>query len=59
MKSPEILPHSDFTKLERKFKLLYFLYDIGIESALEPAQLIWDKYIHIQSQQAVVEYDFY
>ena len=50
MKLREVPPLHEIAKLEYKFKLLYFLVDLGIESALIPARIIWDKYVYIQSE---------
>lgn len=38
----------EIAKLEYKFKLFYFLVDLGIATAHEPANNTWDKYCTAQ-----------
>jgi hypothetical protein len=37
-------------KLELTFKFMYFLRDIGIKSAKDPASKLWAEYVNILSK---------
>lgn len=37
----------EITKIDLRYKFLYFLRDLGIRSAHEPAVATWKKYIDI------------
>ncbi len=39
-------PH-EITKTDSKMKFFYFLRDLGIKSAQEPAQITWKRHIEI------------
>jgi len=49
----EIPPLHEIAKLELKFKLLFFLRDLGIKSADAPAVKVWEAYMHILSKLTV------
>lgn len=49
----EIPPLHEVAKLEYKFKLMFFLRDLGIKSACEPADTIWKHYMHILGELTV------
>lgn len=48
-----ISPLHEVAKLEFKYKLLYFLRDIGIKSAHAPAVALWKEYLFIQSELTI------
>jgi len=50
----EIPPLHEIAKLELKFKLMFFLRDLGIKSARGPADVIWKHYMFILGELAVV-----
>lgn len=51
--SREIPPLHEVARLEYEYRFLFFLRDIGIESALEPAVESWRRYMFIQGQLTV------
>jgi hypothetical protein len=49
----EIPPLHEIAKLEYQFRFLYFLRDLGIQSANIPAKKITLKYMVIQAELAI------
>ncbi len=49
----EIPPLHEVAKLEYKFKLFFFLRDLGIKSAREPAVAVWKEYMYILGELSV------
>jgi hypothetical protein len=42
--------HHNVQKLELTYRLLFFLRDMGIDSAHIPAVLTWDQYVVVTTQ---------
>lgn len=55
MNRREIPPLHEVAKLEYKYKFLYFLRDIGIKTANEPAVSVWKEYMYIQGELTIGE----
>lgn len=47
MYSLEIPELHEIRRLELIYRLLFFLRDLGIESAREPAVIVWTEYMHV------------
>lgn len=53
MAKRDIPPLHEIAKLEYRFKFLYFLRDLGIKSAHEPAVAALQYYLDIQAELTV------
>lgn len=53
MNKREIPPLHEIAKLEYQYKLLYFLRDLGIKSAQQPAIDAWTYYVYIMAELTV------
>lgn len=53
MTKREIPPLHEVAKMEYKYKFLYFLRDLGIKSAHDPAVKVWTAYAFIQGELTV------
>lgn len=48
-----MLTADEISKIEAKYRFLYFLRDLGIKSAHGPAVEEWQKYLYIQAELTV------
>lgn len=53
MNRTEIPPLHEIAKIEYKYRFLYFLRDLGIKSAHEPAVEVWKRFMFIQGALTV------
>ena len=42
----------EITRVELTYRLMFFLYDLGIKSARAPAIITWQRYMYIQTSIA-------
>jgi hypothetical protein len=47
VKSNKNITIDEISQIEAKYKFFYFLRDLGIKSAFQPAVVSWKKYIEI------------
>lgn len=49
----EVPPLHEIAKLEYKYRLFYFLFDMGLKSALVPAREVSDAYMDAMAQVSI------